>query len=85
MLSVVCSSMTFICQMCGKGVRNDLPCPECGALFYCSDAHRKAHAAVGHHEECSRMAAQMSRSAVRTVKSDTVSIIVRMRPQAKTF
>ena len=74
-----CSSMTFICQMCGNGVRKVLPCTQCGALFYCSDAHRRAHAAACHHKECSRMAEQMSRSAVRALKSNTVLPMLRMR------
>lgn len=45
------------CQLCGRPA--PLACSGCGAMFYCSEGHRRKHAAqLGHDAaECGRMAA----------------------------
>ena len=55
----------MMCQLCGKQPSDPVSCTGCGALFYCSHAHRLTHSRLCHAEECSRMAAQMSRSEVQ--------------------
>jgi hypothetical protein len=50
----------FACQVCG--VPALLPCPGCGALYFCSAAHLDARCRIGHDaEECNRMRGQVLR------------------------
>lgn len=54
------------CQLCGAQCGGQHPCGACGALFYCSDKHRRRHLVQpgGHREECRRMAGQAARAQV---------------------
>ena len=52
------------CQVCARKSQSQLTCPNCKAVHYCSSTHRKQHWRLVHHEECSRMQAQMSRAEV---------------------
>ena len=56
-----------VCQVCGRGVEAPLMCPGCQAICYCGEKHARKHLAMGHAEECGRMAVQMRRTQVRPV------------------
>ena len=57
--------MDHECQICSKRSQQCFPCPECGALYYCSERHRQRHLRLGHGDECARMAKQMLHTDVR--------------------
>jgi hypothetical protein len=53
------------CQLCGATPEPLIPCDGCGAMFYCSDMHRRLHAQAAHDgDECARMRAQLQRAQV---------------------
>ena len=61
------SHMCSECQVCACNIQGPLLCPSCGAVNYCSSAHRKQHWVHVHHEECDRMRTQMSNTEVRSM------------------
>lgn len=54
--------MQHECQICGKPASRT--CPGCNAMFYCSEKHLRRRA-LGHADECARMAEQLGRRQVR--------------------